>query len=50
MRKYRERLDELRNTLEDLNKKGKRELKSLKPLPRWIGNRQEVKAEIRLRR
>ena len=34
-RKYRERLDELRNTLEELNKKGKRELKSLKPLPGW---------------
>ena len=34
-RKYRERLDELRNTLEDLNKKEKRELKSLKPLPEW---------------
>ena len=34
-RKYRERLDELRDTLEELNKKGKRELKSLKPLPGW---------------
>ena len=31
--KYRERLDELRNKLEELNKKGKRELKSLKLLP-----------------
>ena len=34
-RKYRERLDKLHNNLEDLNKKGKRELKRLKLLPGW---------------